>query len=343
MRPARTFALFLCLAIAALPAAASALTHTSLVFGGGPVGGTYNVFASAMAIELSKGVPGLEVDVKGTGGSGANLLGLDAGALGFGIVYAGDAHLGREGKLSGDPVRHENVRALACLYGAPAQLVVRADSGITTVQGLAGKRVAVGNEGSGAAVSAERFFAQIGLWDGLSKQHLGYSAAAAALADGRIDAFWVLVGWPNASVKEAAARTPVRLLDLTEQAEKAGFFDAFPFYSRTTIPAGTYPGQDAAVQTFQDASIWCASKDVSSDVVYSAMKAVFSDQGLAVLRAATPTAKETTVKGGLTGISIPLHPGAARFFKEFGMQYPLPVKSSRPPEAGKTQEAGKKP
>ena len=81
MRPARTFALFLCLALAALPASASALTRTSLVFGGGPVGGTYNVFASAMAIELSKGVPGLEVDVKGTGGSGANLLGLDAGRI----------------------------------------------------------------------------------------------------------------------------------------------------------------------------------------------------------------------------------------------------------------------
>lgn len=344
MRPARILVLALSLALVLVHAPARGLSRTSIVFGGGPVGGTYNVFATAMALFLAKNVPGLEIDVQGTGGSTANLLGLDAGKLGFGIVYAGDAYLGREGKLAESPVRHENVRAVASLYGASAQLVVRADSGITDVRGLAGKRVAVGNQGSGAAVSSERFFGHLGLWEGLNKHHLGYSAAAAALADGRIDAFWVLVGWPNAAVQEAVARVPVKLLDLAAEAEQSGFLAAFPFYSPAVIPAGTYQGQGTPAQTFQDTSIWCAHKDVPSDVVYAALKALFSEQGLASLRTATPSARETAIKDGLTGVAIPLHPGAARFFKENGMPYPLPVKSSRPPaqEPAKKQEAGKK-
>ncbi len=347
MRPARFLVLLLCL-LASGPAArdadAAAPGRTALVFGGGPVGGAYNAFATALALQIGKSAPQLEISVEGTGGSGANLQGLDTGALSFGIVYAGDAHLGREGKLPDDPARRGNVRAVACLYGAPAQLVVRADAGISGLQGLADKRVAVGNQGSGAAVSAQRFFGHLGLWEGMRKQHLGYSAAAEALADGRIDAFWVLVGWPNAAVQEAATRVPVKLLDLGEEAERSGFLAAFPFYARTIIPAGTYPGQTAAMQTFQDSSLWCAHKDVPSDTVYAALKAVFSQKGLEALRAATPTARETALPKALTGVSIPLHPGAARFFKENGMPHPLPVQSSRPAqEPEKKPGAAKKP
>lgn len=332
MPAVRTLALTIGLVLAAFLADATTLTRTSLTFGGGPVGGTYNVFATAISLYLSKSVPGLEIEVQGTGGSGANLVGLDTGRLHLGIVYAGDAHLGREGKLADDPVKRDNVRAVASLYGAPAQLVVRADSGVTDLAGLAGKRVAVGNQGSGAAVSAQRFFSQIGLWDGLDKQYLGYSAAASALIDGRIDAFWVLVGWPNASVQDTASRIPLRLLDLEAAATKAGFFTAFPFYSPAVIPAGTYAGQTSEVRTFQDSSIWCAHKDVPDSVIYAALKAIYSEKGLAALRAATPTARETTLPSGLTGISIPMHPGAARFFKENGMPHPVTVQTSRPPQ-----------
>ena len=196
---------------------------------------------------------------RGSGGSAENLRSLNKNAVDLGIVYSGDAFLGRNAKLPGDPVHYDRVRALSFLYGAPAQLVVRKDSDILSVRDLAGKTVAVGNPGSGAALSAERFFRHLSLWDKMKIRNLGYSQAASDFADKRIDAFWVLVGYPNSAIIEAATRTPIRLLDLHREASESGFYDIYPFYVRVEIPAHTYEGQDASVTTFQDASLWCAS------------------------------------------------------------------------------------
>lgn len=287
-----------------------------LGYGGGPVGGTFNYFANAMASYIPKHCPGIQVSSEGSGGSTANLKRLDKGGIDFGIVYSGDAFLGREGRLPHDTNRYRNSRAVAYLYGAPAHLVTRKNDGYESTQDLVGKRVAVGNAGSGAAAAAERFFTHLGLWDKLDKQFLGYSAAAAALNDGKIDAFWVFVGYPNASVIEAAARDDIRLIDVGEDAERTGLYEAYPFYAPLDIPAGTYRGQDKPVNSFQDAAYWLAGKDVKDDVVYCAVSEIFSAEGLKHMVAAKSTAKSMSIPDGLKGVSIPVHPGASRFWQE---------------------------
>ena len=293
-----------------------------LAFGGGPTGGTFNFFANKMANIISVAYGNIDVSPKGSGGSAENLRTLNKNGIDVGIVYSGDAFLRRNGKLPGDTVRYDQIQAMSFLYGAPAQLVVRADSGINSAMDLEGKIVAIGNPGSGAALSAERFFKHLKLWDKIDHRNLGYSQAASDFSNKAIDAFWVLVGYPNSSIIEAASRTKVKLLDLHQDAVASGFYEVYPFYSQVNIPAGVYDNQDVDVSTFQDASLWCASAKLSEQTVYDCLKAVYSAQGLKDMVAAHKAAKNMSLENGIEGVSIPLHPGAYRFWKEQGVEVP---------------------
>lgn len=314
-------------ALVVAPAVATAQKKQRLAFGGGPTGGTFQYFANAIAIMLSKQLPNVEVSSEGTGGSAENLKRLDSGEVDFGIVYSGDLWLGSRGELPQDKKKYTKVRPMAYLYGAPAQLVARKDSGITDPMQLAGKKVAVGNAGSGAALSAQRYFEALGLWDKIQPQFLGYSPAASALGDKMIDAFWVLVGYPNASIIEASTTNDIVLLDLEAAAQKAGFYKKFPFYAPTKIPAGTYKGQAQEVKTFQDSTLWCTRDKVDPNVVYSALKTVYSPAGLEQMVKAHKAASEMSVERGIEGIPLALHKGAEKFWMEQGKQIPAEIKA----------------
>jgi len=316
------------LAITALVLAPAAVeAKKRMAFGGGPTGGTFQYFANGIAILLSKNVPDLEVSSEGTGGSAENLKRLNAGDIDYGIVYSGDMWLGARGLLPKDPKEYTKVRPMSFMYGAPAQLVTLKGGGITEAKQLAGKKVAVGNAGSGAALSAQRFFEALGIWDKMEPQFLGYSAAASALGDKKIDAFWVLVGYPNASIIEASTTNDIALLDVAGAAKAAGFFEKYPFYSPATIPAGTYKGQSQEVKTFSDAALWSTRAGVSAEDVYQALKVVFSVDGLDHMVKAHKAAVEMTVASGLEGVPMPLHKGAEKFWAEQGKAIPDAIKA----------------
>ena len=226
--------------------------NLTLSFNGGPMGGTFNYFANKMANIISDEVEWLNIITKTSGGSFENLVELDESVTDMGIVYAGDAFLGRRGSLLRAPQRYDQVRTLAYLYGAPAQLVVRKDLNIKSVQDLKGMTIAIGNPGSGAALSAERFFRHLSLWHSIKPQAVGYSRAATDFIDGKVDGFWVLVGYPNVSIIEAASRTEITIVDLHSAAMASEFYNLYPFYTEAVIPAGTYAHQTEAVSTFQD-------------------------------------------------------------------------------------------
>ena len=298
-----------------------------LAFGGGPTGGTFQYFANGIAIMLSKSIANLEVSSEGTGGSAENLKRLNSGDIDFGIVYSVDMWLGEKGQLPEDTRVYNKVRPMSYLYGAPAQLVVRADGGITDVMQLEGKKVAVGNAGSGAALSAQRLFESLGLWNKIQPQFLGYSAAASALSDNKIDGFWVLVGYPNASIIEASTTNDIRLIDLDKAANESGFYEKFPAYSSTRIPAGTYKGQDQDVATFQDSTLWCTREGVDDEIVYEALKVVYSPEGLEQMVKAHKAAEEMSIETGIMGIPLPLAKGAEKFWTEQGVEIPEAIRA----------------
>jgi hypothetical protein len=299
--------------------AATAMGLDRLAFSGGPEGGTFQYFSNGIAIRLSKNLSDVEVSNMASAGSLENLRRVNSGEADFGIVYSGDTYLGRNGRLTNDDRKYEKVYAMAFLYGAPAHLIVKADSGIDKVSDLEGKRIAVGGAGSGAAGAAERYFTSLGLWDKMNVEFLGYSKAASALGDNLIDAFWVFAGFPNSSVIQAAASNKIKILSVVEAGKAAGFFDDYPFYTSLTIPAGTYSGVDYDVASFQDSALWVAGAHVSPDVVYNALADIYSKEGLAYMVKVKSTAKSMSVKGGLDGVVTPVHPGAQKFWKEQGL------------------------
>lgn len=300
---------------------AGAEARGRFTFAGGPAGGTFQYYASGISTLASRSdLVNARLLARGTGGSVENLRLVDSGQADFGVVYSGNVWQARHGRLEADDRKYENVMAVAGLYGAPAHLVVRQSSGIDRAADLRGKRVAVGNAGSGAAYNAEVFFKQIGIWDDIRKEFLGYRNAAQALQNNQIDAFWVFAGFPSAAVMEVALQEDIQLLDTHGPARAAGLFEDYPYFSSVVIPAGTYEGQTEDVRTFQDAAVWVANADVPAETVHKLLTEVFSESGLGYMVSTHVSAEAMSVEGGTEGIVTPFHPGAERFWKEKGIE-----------------------
>lgn len=300
-----TFGVLLCLLALGGPAVAAKWWPQRLTFVGGPPGGTFETVAKDAINRVNAGQNEMVLSYSITGGSVENLRRINSAQADLGIVYAGDIFLGRVGRLPFDFRSYERVLALAPLYEAPAQLIVRAESEYTSVDKLVGKRIAVGGIGSGTAATAQRYFTSLGLWDRIKPEFIGYQDAISALAHGYVDAIWVFAGLPNAAVVQAARSYPIRLLHLAEMAEQSGFLAQYPFFSRITIPAGTYPGVDEPIETFADTAVWVAGAHVEADLVRKMLRAV---------EGADP--KKESLLRGFAGDIAPYHPGAEAFWKD---------------------------
>ena len=301
-----------------LPAGVAAGEH--MVFGGGPAGGTFQIVANAIqTYEPVKESEDYTVKAQSSAGSLENLRRINRGKMQFGVVYSGHLYLGREGQLKNDDRRYEDVLAVAYLYGAPAQLVVRRDSGIKSARDLVGKKVGVGNAGSGAFANCELFFTHLGIWDEVERNAMGYNDAAAAFGNRQLDAFWLFTAFPSGAVIMAAQTNDIDLVDLAADADATGFFDAYPYFSKLPVPAGTYRGVDHVTPSFQDSALWVAGADVPDDVVYDLLSKIYTDAGLEYMRRQKETFKELGIANGVKGIVTPLHPGAERFWVEQGL------------------------
>ena len=307
------------LAIMLLSSFKTIATEKTLLFSGGPDGGTFQYFSAGISEYLSKELDGYRILNEASAGSVENLRRLNKREADFGITYSGDLFLGRNGRLSNNVRQYRNVHAVAYLYGAPAHLVVLDEKRINSISELVGKKVAIGAVGSGAAASAQRFFESMGVWGKIEPQYIGYSEGAYALGDGLIDALWVFAGYPNSSVIQAASANKIKLLQTYTEAKKNGkLFEDFPFYSRVVIPADTYPGVDYDVVTIQDSALWTASRHLSGDVVETAVRLIYQSEGLKHLVSVKSTAKAMSIDSGLTGIVTPVHKGAQNFWKSKG-------------------------
>ena len=290
------------------------------VFGGGPAGGTFQVVANGIQVyKPVKNLDGITVKAQTSAGSVENLRKTDAGRQAFSTVYSGHVWLGRNGKMKNDTKKYTNVMAVSWLYGAPAQLVVREGSGIKSVKDLVGKKVGVGNAGSGAFANCELFFTHMGVWDKIERNAMGYNDAAAAFGNRQLDAFWLFTAFPSGAVIIAAQTNDIELVKLANDAEASGFFKKYPYFGKLAVPAGTYRGVDYEVPSFQDSALWVANADVPADVVYKLLSLIYSDEGLKHMYGQKKTFKNMSLETGATNIVTPFHPGAEKFWKEKGM------------------------
>ena len=304
----------------ALASPTTALAAERMVFGGGPAGGTFQIVANAIqTYEPVKSSGDYRVKAQSSAGSVENLRKVNRGKMQFAAVYSGHVYLGREGRLKNDDRRYEDVLAVSYLYGAPAQLVVRKGSGIGSVGDLVGRKVGVGNAGSGAFANCELFFAHLGIWDRIERNAMGYNDAAAAFGNNQLDAFWLFTAYPSGAVIMAAQTNDIDLVDLGKDAEESGFLEKYPYFAKRSVPAGTYRGVDRDTPSFQDSTLWVANARVPAHAVYDLLSKIYTDEGLAYMRSQKKTFGEMSIDNGVKGIVTPLHPGAERFWKENGV------------------------
>jgi len=317
---ARIAIAMLCVVALAFAFAPSAFAKKRVIFGGGPAGGTFQVVANAIqTYKPVKAVKDFTIKAMTSAGSTENLRKTDAGKMQFSTVYSGAVWQGRNGLLPKDTKKYTNVLAVAYLYGAPAQLVVKKGSGINSVKDLVGKKVGVGNAGSGAFANCEQFFKFMGIWDKIERNAMGYNDAAAAFGNNQLDAFWLFTAFPSGAVIMAAQTNDIKMLDVYDEAKAAGYFDKYGYFAPLKIPAGTYRGVDSDVGSFQDSALWVANSKVPDDVVYTLLSLIFTDEGLAHMVSQKKTFKEMSMEKGVKGIVTPLHPGAEKFWREKGV------------------------
>lgn len=291
-----------------------------IVFGGGPAGGTFQVVANSIQVyKPMKAVKEFKVQAQSSGGSTENLRKTNAGRQQMSVLYSGHVYQGRHGLLSNDTRKYEDVLAVAWLYGAPAQLVVRKNSGIKSTKDLVGKKVGVGNAGSGAFANCELFFKHMGIWDKIERNAMGYNDAAQAFGNNQLDAFWLFVGYPTGAVMMAAQTNDIAMIDLDADATSTSFYEKHPYFAKVAIPANTYKGVDSDTPSFQDSALWVANSKVSAETVYKMLTLIFSDEGLAHMREQKNTFNSMSVEHGADGIVTPFHPGAEKFWKEKGV------------------------
>ncbi len=308
------------LLIITLALSGNSMAAKRMVFSGGPAGGTFQVVANAIQVYGPvKEAKEFKIRAQSSAGSVENLRKVNKGRAHFGVVYSGHVYLGRNGKLKNDKKTYKDALAVAYLYGAPAQLVVRSNSGIESTKDLVGKKVGVGNAGSGAFANCELFFSHLGIWDKIERNAMGYNDAASAFGNNQLDAFWLFTAFPSGAVIMAAQTNDIALIDLNKDAEESGFYEAYPYMSKLAVPAGTYKGVDYDTPSFQDSTLWVANSKVSEDVVYKLLSIVYTDEGLAHMVSQKKTFKEMNIKNGVKGIVTPLHPGAEKFWKEKGI------------------------
>ncbi|MFO8156028.1 MAG: TAXI family TRAP transporter solute-binding subunit [Pseudomonadota bacterium] len=263
---------------------------------------------------------GLRCSAESTGGSIFNLNAIAGGEMDFGIAqsdwqhhaYHGTARFAERGA---DP----ELRAVFALHPEPFTVVVRGDSDIEHFEDIRGHRVNIGNPGSGQRGTVERLMERHG-WsrdDFTLAAELPSREQGQALCDGRIDVILFTVGHPSAAIQEPITTCDARLVPVTGEVVEQ-LIDETPYYTEATIPAGMYPGQTEDVTTFGVGATLVSSTRTSERAVHALVTSVFDDfETFRGLHPAFATLERDTMVGG--GLSAPLHPGAARYFREQGL------------------------
>jgi uncharacterized protein len=268
----------------------------------------------------SCGVRGLVAVAQATAGSIENLRMVGSGQLESGFAQAdlaGWAYNGLNVFAQGVPLRR--LRAIASLFPEAAHLVVRADGPIHSLADLAGKTVSLGEEGSGSAADAGVLLAAAGLGEhDLTRRYLRPGPAAEELKAGTLDAFFLVGGYPIPAIRDLAAAAPIRLVPIEGKVVDA-LKKNFGFYSLTVIPAGSYRGIDVDTPSLGFSALWVVNADVDADLVYAITRALWHPATAKLFAALDPIGKRVLLYRALDGLSVPLHPGAVRFYREAGM------------------------
>ena len=303
----------------ALVACSGGAGGSKMTMGTGGTAGTYYGYGGVLG-QFIKNNAGISVTVVSTDGSKANIQGIDAGNYQLGTVqsdvmaYAWDGirSFEKEGKV-------DCFRTVAGLYAEAVQLVTM-DPAIKSVADLKGKSVSIGAPGSGVYFNAVDVLAAAGLTENdIKAQYQSFADSADALKDGKIDAAFIVAGPPTPAITELCTTNSAYLVPIDGDIA-ANLMETNPFYAEYVIPAGSYAGQEADVKTVTVKATLIVSATASEDDVYAITKAIFDN--IDAITQEHAKGAELSLENATSGLVVPFHAGAAKYFAEKGIEVP---------------------
>ncbi len=288
----------------------------AMTMGTGGTSGTYYAYGGILGNQI-KSSAGITVNVVSTDGSKANILGINTGNYQLGTVqsdvmayaYAGTRSFEAEGAL-------DSFRVIGGLYAEAVQLVTM-DPEIKSVADLKGKKVSIGAAGSGVYFNAVDVLAAAGLTEAdIIPQYQSFGDSADALKDRKIDAAFIVAGAPTPAIQELCTSATAYLVPIDGDIA-ATLMQSSPYYTSYKIPAGTYNGQTEDVTTVTVKATLIVSTSADEEAVYNVTKAIFDN--IDAITAAHAKGAELSLENATSGMTAPFHAGAAKYFKEKGI------------------------
>lgn len=291
------------------------ILRVSLATGG--TAGTYYPIGSGITAIITKYVDSVEATAESTGASVANSKMLRDGEIEFILCSASTASSAYQGKETFEGKAATNMRGIASLYPEVFQFVALTGSKLEKVTDLKGKKVAVGAAGSGTERISKILLEAHGItYEDIDPQFLGFGEAVTALKDRLIDCAIVGSGLPTSAVVDASASLDINLLEVDKPSmEKA--IEEYKFLKFETIPEGTYNGVNKDILTVATPALFITKEDMDEEVVYNITKGLF--ENIEELERVHAQGKNVKLDTAIEAMSVPLHPGAEKYYKEKGM------------------------
>ena len=291
-----------------------------VTIGTGGVTGTYYPTGGAICrlVNQYKKETKIRCSVESTGGSVYNINTIKNGELDFGIAQSDVVYQASNGTGKFKDKQVKKLKSVMAIYPELLTLVTRRDANINGIADVKGKRINLGNPGSGNEATALTLFAA----SGIKKEDLKFAGALKAsempdaLRDNKIDGYFYMVGHPTANIKDATNSVDVKITPLAGPNIDA-LLKKYPYFAKADVPAGMYKGNPDAVPTFGVKAVLVTSDDVSEKAVYTVIKAIL--ENFDDFKKLHPAYNNITKESLLDGLSAPLHEGAKKYFKEAGL------------------------
>ena len=308
----------LLLVAAVMLASCSKNAKKDYILATGGTGGTYYPFGGAIANIWNTKVENMNVTAQATGASAENLRLINKGEAEYAIVQNDVMDYAYNGTDLFAGEKLANIMTIGTLYPEVVQIAVSKDSGIKSVADFKGKRISVGDAGSGVEFNAKQIREGYGLtFDDIKKSNLSFKESAEGIQNGTLDGCFVTAGVPNAALQELAFTAGLTLVPVDGEAAKK-ICEKYGYYTQTTIPGGTYKGTDDDTPALAIKATLAVNSKLDEQTVYEMTKALF--ENLNELATAHAKGKEVSAKAAVTGVSVPFHPGAKKYFKEIGLE-----------------------
>lgn len=285
----------------------------------GGSGGVFFALGGALA-DIYKSLDGVIANAQSTKGSVVNVALINDGKADIAFSNSSIAYYASNGIAMFDK-KLENVYAMAELYPMYYHLVVAKDSGINSIADIKGKKIAVGEKGSGTEVNVHQFLEGWNItYDDFDESFISFSNAVDQMKNKSIDGAFVGAGIPTSSVMELMTSGNAKLVPLDNETVKKLAEKKYPFFKPGKIPAGTYSGQDEDIETILIGTTLVVRKDLDEELAYKLTKAIYDN--LDKLRDTHSAANNIKLESATDGMSIKIHPGAKKYYEENGLKIP---------------------